>query len=91
MHDYMVQASGREDADKEEEILRNPPKSGRYTTIKTSLMRPTSVDQDSQTTNRYEIINVALVKLFCKTKNQANLQTNQTQANQTGQLKRKRS
>jgi hypothetical protein len=29
MYDYVVQASGREDADEEEEILRNPQKSGR--------------------------------------------------------------
>jgi len=40
--------------------------------------------QDSQGTNSYENIKVALVKLFGKTKKQATLQTNQT-----GELKRK--
>ena len=72
MYDYVVQASGREDAVKKEEILRNPPKRERYATIKTSLMRPKSVSQDSQATNNYENIKVALVKLFGKTKKTGN-------------------
>ena len=78
MYNYVVQASGREDAVEEEEILRNPLKSGKYATIETSLIRPTSLGQDSQATNCYENIKVALIKLFGKTTTQENLEINQT-------------
>ena len=76
MYNYVVQTLSREDAEEEEDILGNPPRSGRYDTIETSLMRPTGMGQDSQGTNCYENIKVALDKLFGKTKKQGNLQTN---------------
>ena len=60
MYDYVVQASSREDADEEEEILRNPPKSGRYATMETSLMRP-GMGQDSQATNGFKATNTCIM------------------------------